>query len=251
MKFVVDSCEFMSIFIFSFSFSHSLVFSQFQHSTNHTSFCGSLTMVWHNIFCISMICAAAPFTCSLSFSFMYHSASGKLPWQDNQTRTNIELESATSPWTIGPQSQMRYHWKLWCSIFMLCGQVTNSMGFGDSQGQDYGTMTSQPNKIQIWSWKCHISMNNRTPKSNEVSLESSEILLLCCEGELPTQWALETLKVKTMVPWLHKQPNKSNFELESATSPWTIGSQSWMRYHWKALGHFAKCQHLAFLALFF
>ena len=43
-------------------------------------------------------------------------------------------------------------------------------------------------------------MNNRTPESNEVSLESSGILLLCCEGKSPIQWALETLKVETMVP---------------------------------------------------
>jgi hypothetical protein len=28
-----------------------------------------------------------------------------LPWQHNKTNTNFELESPTSPWTIGPQSQ--------------------------------------------------------------------------------------------------------------------------------------------------
>ncbi len=94
--------------------------------------------------------------------------------------------------------------------------------------------TRQPNKNKCWTWKCHISMNNRTPKLNVVSLESSGILNLCCVGELPIQWALETLKVETLAPWLHNQ-TRFEFELESATSPWTIGPQSWMRYHWKAL----------------
>jgi hypothetical protein len=35
---------------------------------------------------------------------------------------------------------------------------------------------------------------------NEVSLESSGIILLCSEGKLPMQWALETLKVETKAP---------------------------------------------------
>jgi hypothetical protein len=154
-------------------------------------------------------------------------------------------------------------------------------------------MTTQPNKKEFWTWKCHISTTNRTPELNEVSLESSGIILLCWEGKLPIQWALETLKVKTKAPWQPKtkqnkfwtwkchistnnrtpesnevslksscilllccggrvtnsmgfgdsqgwdngamttQPNKSNFELESATSPPPIRPLSWMRYHWK------------------
>jgi hypothetical protein len=146
-------------------------------------------------------------------------------------------------------------------------------------------MTRQPNKNKFWNWKCHISMKNRTLKFNEVSLESSGIYFYA---------ALETLKVKTMAPWLHNQtkqilnlkkphlhekldskvewgiigklkysmflmwehitnsmcfgdsqgqdngtmpsqPNKKNFELDSATSSLLIGPQSWMRYHCKAM----------------
>jgi hypothetical protein len=56
---------------------------------------------------------------------------------------------------------------------MLGGRVTNSMGFGDSQGQDNGALTTEP--------------------------------------------------------------NKTKFELESATSPMPKGPLSQMSYHWKAL----------------
>jgi hypothetical protein len=42
---------------------------------------------------------------------MYDSNSWKSPWQDKQTRTNFEIESATSPWKIGLWSWIRYHWK--------------------------------------------------------------------------------------------------------------------------------------------
>jgi hypothetical protein len=152
-----------------------------------------------------MICAAVPFTCSLSFSFMYHSDSWKLPQQDNQTRTNFEIESATSPWKIGLWSWMMYHWKaqVFCFYAVRAHYQFNALWILSRSRQLCHDFTTKQNKF--WTWKSHISMKNRTPKSNKVSLESSSILLLCFEGVLPIKCALDTLKVKTIVPWLHNQ----------------------------------------------
>jgi hypothetical protein len=38
---------------------------------------------------------------------------------------------------------MRYHWKTLYSTVMLGGRVTNSVGYGDTPGQDNGVMTTQ------------------------------------------------------------------------------------------------------------
>jgi hypothetical protein len=72
----------------------------FQHLTNHTLLCVSLTMVWHIIFVYEWFVLL----CLHLLTLMYHSASRKSPPQDNQTRMNFDLESATSPPLIGPLS---------------------------------------------------------------------------------------------------------------------------------------------------
>jgi hypothetical protein len=90
------------------------------------------------------------------------------------------------------------------------------------QGNQHDNTTKQN---EFWTWKCHISMTNRTPESNEVSLESSGILTICWESTTPNKWASGTLQGETTLPWQHNK-TKTNFELESAISPWTVGPQS-------------------------
>jgi hypothetical protein len=103
-------------------------------------------------------------------------------------------------------------------IWMICAAVpihllTFSLLYVSFGFREVAMHTQATKENKFWSWKCHVSMTNSTPESNEVSLESSCLLLLCCEGKSPIQGALETLKVKTNVPWQHNQ-TKTNFELE-------------------------------------
>jgi hypothetical protein len=119
-------------------------------------------------------------------------------------KANFELESATSPPIIELLSRMRYHWK---ALVFYCYVVRASYQFNGLWRPSRLRQWCHDNRtkqIEFWTWKCHISTTNRTPELNEVSLESSGIILLCWEGKLPIQWALETLKVKTKAPWQPK-----------------------------------------------
>jgi hypothetical protein len=90
---------------------------------------------------------------------------------------NFELESGTSSWTIGPQSWMRYHCKAMVFYFYVVSaqyQIKGLHGFSKARQWHHDFTTKQN---EFWTWKCHIFMNNRTPKSNEVSLKSYGILL--------------------------------------------------------------------------
>jgi hypothetical protein len=128
-------------------------------------------MFWHTIFCIWVICAAVPFTCSLLCIIQLQ---GSHHHKINQTRMNFELESATSPPLIGPLSRMRYHW-IPLVFYFYVGRASH---------------------------------------------------------QFSGLWRLLKLR-----PWclMTAQSNKTNFELESATSPPPIGPLSRMRYHWKPL----------------
>jgi hypothetical protein len=145
-------------------------------------------------------------TNSMGFGGSQGQDNGAMITQPN--KSNFELESATSPSLIGPLSRMRYHWK--ALIFYCYGvRVSHQFnGLGRLSRLREWCHVNRTKQSEFWTWKCHISTDNRTPESNEVSLESSSILLLCCEGESPIQWALETLKVETMVPWQQNQTNR-------------------------------------------
>jgi hypothetical protein len=135
---------------------------------------------------------------------------------------------------IGPQSQKRYHWKDLIFYLYVVRASNQFNGLWRLSRWDKRVMTTQQNKANFILERATSSWKNRTPKSKEVSLESSDLLLVCCEGESPFWWALKTLKVEKMVPWLHNQTTM-NFEIESSTSPWTMGPQSQIRYHCQAL----------------
>jgi hypothetical protein len=160
-------------------------------------------MVWHTIFSIWIICAAFPFTCSLSFSSCIILLQGS--HHHKTTKQNKfwtwKCHISTAKWTPESNEVSLENPGIKFYVVRSSYQLNWLWRLSRYRQWRHDNATKQ-NKL--WTWRCHIS-TAKNPRVEWGIIQNLWYSTFYCEGKFQIHWALETLRADTMAPWQQNQ----------------------------------------------